>query len=1030
MGRGPRSPRGQSPSPRPATQIGRQLLHSRPAWVSLALSAVAVGSVWLLSSGVTAQASVPTVVSVASATDGVLGQWSQLGARSSVGLNWLDPGLNNAVYALALHEGYLYAGGFFDGPGGPTAPGTDPLSDCTNNSPDPVNPLNCIARLPTATPTAAWEPLGPSPSSSPSSSSGLNGQVDDLVVMNGKLYVGGMFDDAFGQGDKRCLGLGPGLNCLATWDKDTGWRPLLGGGVVKNSLDRGTLYEGVDLEATSVAIPSDGTTGGSFVSRVNGLLTRLEVGLVIPTPSVTPSPLASLTVSIIGVDSSGSPTATIASPQAMNLSGVTGEGGIGAVTFTAPPQITSGSRYVFALSGTGSNPDTVQLQRIPTATPDPTPSGSLVPVPGTDGISFVRTTGGLWSPYPAASATASPTTVPLIATYIAGTGTKVQNLAALGADSLIVGGGFDGAGSSGGGLQTSLGGLAKWSATGEWVGPGTGGFTNLVESLLSDGAGTVYVGGGFTGDDIGSPSAQPMGIQRMSGPFNALSSWGNLADGFSWVKPSASPSIQPGRVDAMALVNGTVYAGGYFTRGGTGSGTYNNLARWSGSAWAAVGSGLNHTATNPNSPTSVRALAADSERGLLYVGGTFNNSTSNVANYPCTPVIPGPSPSNSPIPNPDGQGPLRCVAVWDTGINQFIPFRWGTDVNENGVTGEVSTFAVDGRDVYVGGNFNTHSQGGFPYQWNLKNVGKWTWDPPVGNVNASASSGGAITITGEGFIGVPESGGVMFGSASVSYRRSSGTSITATVPCSLPSGTYTIRVDGVGGVGDVGTVAVSQQSCSSPPQPTQTSSTTSTLTPSVSPTPTPVVRPSASGPTAAQIAAVRQVRPDRVRALANGVPSGRAIVLVDGRPQRNDLRVWSQGMTDRTGPVTMAIRTQSSSGANQRPVDGSLSIPQSTSPTRARTASSPGIQLSGTGNAALTPMRVFLIPQPKPGPRGVRAQDLGYLMTDAQGRLQGRVPVRARTAGSYIVQINGMGADGLVRSINLPATVRAPSARS
>ena len=61
--------------------------------------------------------------------------------------------------------------------------------------------------------------------------------------------------------------------------------------------------------------------------------------------------------------------------------------------------------------------------------------------------------------------------------------------------------------------------------------------------------------------------------------------------------------------------------------------------------------------------------------------------------------------------------------------------------------------------------------------------------------------------------------------------------------------------------------------------------------------------------------------------------------------------------------------------------------------------------------------------QPKSCPRGARTLDLGYLQTDTQETPRGAVIVCARTAGSYIFQINGTGADRRVRSINLPATV-------
>jgi len=172
------------------------------------------------------------------------------------------------------------------------------------------------------------------------------------------------------------------------------------------------------------------------------------------------------------------------------------------------------------------------------------------------------------------------------------------------------------------------------------------------------------------------------------------------------------------------------------------------------------------------------------------------------------------------------------------------------------------------------------------------------------------------------------------------------------------------------------------------------------------------------------------VRPNRVPALSNGVPSGKAIVIVDGRPQKNTLTVRQQGMSVRTGPIAMTVRSQSARGVNQPPSDGSLSIPQSRVPIRGRAVGASKIEFTSSGNAPLTPMRVYLIPQPKTGPRGVKAVDLGYVMTDTQGRLQGKVSVRVRKVGDYILQINGFGSDGVVRSINLPAIVRAGPTRN
>src|ERR1035438_1189762 len=64
-----------------------------------------------------------------------------------------------------------------------------------------------------------------------------------------------------------------------------------------------------------------------------------------------------------------------------------------------------------------------------------------------------------------------------------------------------------------------------------------------------------------------------------------------------------------------------LYAGGYFiTAGGV---TANFIAKWDGSAWSALGSGMNN---------QVRALAADGA-GHLFVGGDFSLAGTNVSAY-------------------------------------------------------------------------------------------------------------------------------------------------------------------------------------------------------------------------------------------------------------------------------------------------------------------------------------------------------------------------------------------------------------
>lgn len=282
--------------------------------------------------------------------------------------------------------------------------------------------------------------------------------------------------------------------------------------------------------------------------------------------------------------------------------------------------------------------------------------------------------------------------------------------------------------------------------------------------------------------------------------------------------------------------------------------------------------------------------------------------------------------------------------------------------------------------------------------------------------------GGSLTISGSNFMSGATAS--IDGIDLADVVVVSPTTITATVPA-LAAGLHTLSVTNEG----LRTGTASLRVGPPPPAGGSSSSPTASATASSIEEPAPpatqpvVPAPQATGPTAAQLRQVREVRPSRVPALADGVPPGTSIVVAEGHRQRSVLTVWTQGMTVRTGPVTMAVRAQNARGANRQPVDGTLGIPAAPGQGRARHDASPRIQVTASGNAPLTPMRVFLIRQPKSGPRGARTLDLGYLQTDTQGTLRGAVIVRARTAGSYILQINGTGADRRVRSINLPATV-------
>jgi hypothetical protein len=114
-------------------------------------------------------------------------------------------------------------------------------------------------------------------------------------------------------------------------------------------------------------------------------------------------------------------------------------------------------------------------------------------------------------------------------------------------------------------------GLLKWNGT-TWVSVAK--FTGAVNTIGTFG-GRLYVGGGF---------------KTVNGmPANAIasfdgSSWSALGDGIA-----GSPT-DSGTVQAMTYVNGDLYVGGHFTTAG--ASVVANIARWDGSTWSGLGSGV------------------------------------------------------------------------------------------------------------------------------------------------------------------------------------------------------------------------------------------------------------------------------------------------------------------------------------------------------------------------------------------------------------------------------------------------------
>jgi hypothetical protein len=134
---------------------------------------------------------------------------------------------------------------------------------------------------------------------------------------------------------------------------------------------------------------------------------------------------------------------------------------------------------------------------------------------------------------------------------------------------------------------------------------------------------------------------------------NYIAKW----NGSSWL------SLGSGMNDAVYALavdsSGNLYAGGEFTTAGGVSA--NRIAMWNGSSWSSLGSGLNDT---------VRAIAVDGS-GNVYAGGAFSSAGGVGAN---------------------------SIAKWDGG-------SWSS--LGSGMNNTVHAIAVQSSNVYAGGEFTT-----------------------------------------------------------------------------------------------------------------------------------------------------------------------------------------------------------------------------------------------------------------------------------------------------------------------------------
>jgi hypothetical protein len=188
-------------------------------------------------------------------------------------------------------------------------------------------------------------------------------------------------------------------------------------------------------------------------------------------------------------------------------------------------------------------------------------------------------------------------------------------------------------------------------------------------------------------------------------------------DGNKWILLESGFNRCPYSIDANNAVavdrQGNLYIGGKFdSAGGI---VVNNIAKWDGTAWSGLGSGI-----NLNGLASIEAIAIDSS-GNVYAGGRFDSA---------------------------GSKAVRNIAKWD-----------GAQWNQlgSGVNGGIRALSID-KDgaVFAGGQFDTAGE------VLAHNVAKWNgngWSPLGNGVRTSENDDPIVEVLAFDGAGILYAGG-------------------------------------------------------------------------------------------------------------------------------------------------------------------------------------------------------------------------------------------------------------------------------
>ncbi len=398
-------------------------------------------------------------------------------------------------------------------------------------------------------------------------------------------------------------------------------------------------------------------------------------------------------------------------------------------TLTDTPTLTNTPTTTLTLTPTLTNTSTGTSTPTQTATNTSTEAASMTYTPSVTNTP-VRTATLTSTP----TVTNTPTALAASDWLALGTGT-IGNVYAIAVTSTAVyaGGDFTSAGN----CTSNCNHIARWDGS-TWSSLGTG-LNGSVYAIAVIGS-SVYAGGSFT--SAGTCASNCISIARWNG-----SSWSALSLGMGGVNPI---------VRAFAVSGSDLYVGGYFSSAGTctsGNGC-NNIAKWSGSTWSALGAGMG------GDYPYVYGLAASGSD--LYAGGDFTSADTCTIGNGCNKIARWNGSTWSAL----GTGTddtVWAVAVSDTSVYAGGDFlRAGTctigcrniakwdgsawsalNSGTNGIT--VRTLTTNGSNLYAGGAFTSAGT----CTTGCTNIARWdgsTWSALGMGINDTVVS--AIDVNG------------------------------------------------------------------------------------------------------------------------------------------------------------------------------------------------------------------------------------------------------------------------------------------